>query len=136
MKPRVVYLCAQPAPDDRLEPFLKRLAGLLKHDIERRAGAVDAPRLAAALGQRLITTRKGLEWLDAAGKLRVIDWSEQQLTVTWGAGQVTEEAAELESQLRRLLSETAAWRQYYRRLNVEQIAAVVRRERRGISDER
>ena len=84
MKPQTIYLCAEDAPDDRLEPFLKRLTGLLKHDLTQRAGHVDVARLAAALNQRLLTARKGIEWLEAAGQLRVTNWNEDELTIATG----------------------------------------------------
>ena len=83
------------------------------------------PRLAAALNQRLITARKGIEWLEAAGQISVRDWSEEHLTVEMG-GQPSDEADELASELKVLLAETAAWRQYYRRLKVELIADIAR----------
>jgi single-stranded-DNA-specific exonuclease len=126
VKPTTIYLCAADAADDRVEPFLKRLTGLLKHDITQRGGRVNLRRLAAALNQRLITARKGLEWLEAAGQISVLDWSEDHLTVELG-GQVSDEVDELASELKVLLAETAAWRQYYRRLKVDLIAEVARR---------
>ena len=126
VKPMTIYLCAADAADDRVEPFLKRLTGLLKHDMTQRSGRVNLPRLAAALNQRLITARKGIEWLEAAGQISVRDWSEEHLTVELG-GQASDEADELASELKVLLAETAAWRQYYRRLKVDLIADVARR---------
>ncbi|HSD82450.1 MAG TPA: DHHA1 domain-containing protein, partial [Anaerolineae bacterium] len=125
VKPTTIYLCAAATADDRVEPFLKRLTGLLKHDITQREGHVNLPRLAAALNQRLITTRKGIEWLEAAGQIAVLDWSKEQLTIALG-GQASTEADELASELKVLLAETAAWRQYYRRLKAELIADVAR----------
>ncbi len=129
VKPTAIYLCAADAADDHVEPFLKRLTGLLKHDITQRDGRVNLPRLAAALNQRLITARKGIEWLEAAGQIGVREWSEEHLTVELG-GQASDEADELASELKVLLAETAAWRQYYRRLKVELIADVARRAAR------
>jgi len=125
VKPTTIYLCAANGADDRVEPFLKRLTGLLKHDITQRGGRVNLPRLAAALNQRLITARKGIEWLEAAGQISVRDWSEEHLTIELG-GQASAEADELASELKVLLAETAAWRQYYRRLKVELIADTAR----------
>ncbi len=121
VKPQTVILYAADLPDDRLESFRIRLVGLLKHDLEQRAGHVDVERLAAALNQRLITTRKGLEWLEAAGQLRVLNWDENGLIIALGTGQATAEADVVAAELKVLLSETAAWRQYYRRLEVEMI---------------
>ncbi len=131
VKPRVVILCAQPAREDRLEPFLKRLTGLLKHDIDRRAGRVDVQRLAAALGHRLSTTRKGIEWLEAAAQIRVLDWSEAHLTLARGDRPQSEETATIESELKVLLAETAAWRQYYRRMPLEPVEALAKKARRS-----
>jgi single-stranded-DNA-specific exonuclease len=129
VKPTTIYLCAADAADDRVEPFLKRLTGLLKHDITQRGGRVHVPRLAAALNQRLITARKGIEWLEAAGQINVREWSDEHLIVELG-GQSSDEADELASELRVLLAETAAWRQYYRRLKVELLADIARRATR------
>jgi single-stranded-DNA-specific exonuclease len=129
VKPTTIYLCAADAADDRVEPFLKRLTGLLKHDITQRGGRVNVPRLAAALNQRLITARKGIEWLEAAGQINVREWSDEHLIVELG-GQSSDEADELASELRVLLAETAAWRQYYRRLKVELLADIARRATR------
>ncbi len=75
VKPQTIYLGAMPQPEDKLEAFLKRLGGLLKHDLNQRDGQVDVARLAAALGQRTITARKGIEWLEASGQIRVTDWA-------------------------------------------------------------
>ena len=117
VKPQTIYLCAEDVADDRLEPFLKRLTGMLKHDLTQRAGRVDVARLAAALNQRLMTARKGIEWLEATGQLSVLNWDEDELTIASGAGVATNEADEIASELKVLLAETAAWRQYYRRLD-------------------
>jgi hypothetical protein len=69
------------------------------------------------LNQRLITARKGIEWLEAAGQLRVTNWNEDELTMALGGGAAAAEANEIASELKVLLAETAAWRQYYRRLD-------------------
>lgn len=132
VKPQTIYLCAEEAADDRLEPFLKRLTGLLKHDLTQRAGHVAVARLAAALNQRLMTARKGIEWLEAAGQLRVLNWNEDELTIATGDGAATAEAAEIASELKVLLAETAAWRQYYRRLDravIQEMAQHAKKER-------
>jgi single-stranded-DNA-specific exonuclease len=137
VKPQTVYLCASELTDDRVESFLKRLTGLLKHDITQRSGRVDLQRLAAALNQRLITARKGIEWLEETGQMRVLEWSEEQLTVslTDHQGAASEEATALASELKVLLAETAAWRQYYRRLNADQIREAARRVRLAAQDD-
>ncbi len=124
VRPKTIYLCNADSSDDRFEPFITRLAGLLKHDVNRRDGHVEVARLAAALGQRLITARKGIEWLEDTGEIRVREWGEDQVIIARGDGHKSDEADNLKSELRVLLSETAAWRAYYRRMNVEPIKSI------------
>jgi hypothetical protein len=86
VSPRSVVLCAVTSVEDRIEPFLRRLAGLLKHDLSKRQGQVYLPALAAASGQRLATVRKGIEWLEARGQIVVQKWEGDDLLITWGTG--------------------------------------------------
>jgi single-stranded-DNA-specific exonuclease len=126
VKPTRIFLCVSPAAEDKFEPFIKRLAGLLKHDLTQRAGHIDLARLAAALGQRLATTRKGIEWLEDEGQIKVIDWGNGEITIVAGNGEKSDEAEDVRSELRMLLAETAAWRAYYRRMDVAQIRALLK----------
>ena len=136
VKPKTIYLCNAAGPDDKLEPFLKRLTGLLKHDLNQRSGQVDVLRLAAALNQRLITARKGVEWLEAAGQIAIIDWGEDQLTIAARNDRAEtdnregEEAQLLLAELRALLAETAAWRGRYRYLKIGDVHERAVRHRR------
>jgi hypothetical protein len=106
--------------EDRIEPFLRRLAGLLKHDLRQRQGQVYLPALASACGQRLATVRKGIEWLAARGQIVVVKWDGDDLTIAPGDGE-KQVALDLETELRVLLSETAAYRAYFRRADVKQL---------------
>ncbi len=126
VKPKTIYLCDADALEDRLEPFIKRLGGLLKHDLNQRGGRIDIARLAAALGQRLITARKGIEWLEDSGQIRVSEWGEDEIVIAHGDGYTSDEADQVKSDLHLLLAETAAWRAYYRRMSIEQIRSIAR----------
>ena len=123
VSPRSVVLCGVTSVEDRIEPFLRRLAGLLKHDLSKRQGQVYLPALAAACGQRLATVRKGIEWLEARGQIVIQKWEGDDLLVTQGTGdgpspQVT---PDLETELRVLLSETSAYRAYSSRADAQQL---------------
>ncbi len=120
VSPRAVALCGVTSVEDRLEPFLRRLAGLLKHDLRQKQGQVQLPALASACSQRLATVRKGIEWLAARGQIIVQTWEGDNLVIAWGNGekQVT---PDLETGLRVLLSETAAYRVYFRRAGARQL---------------
>jgi single-stranded-DNA-specific exonuclease len=120
VSPHVVALCGVTSVEDSMGPFLRRLAGLLKHDLRRRQGQVYLPALAAACGQRLATVRKGIEWLAARGQILIQTWDGDGLTIAQGAGE-KQAAPELEAELRVLLSETAAYRAYFRRTDARQL---------------
>jgi single-stranded-DNA-specific exonuclease len=114
VSPRVVALYGETRVEDSIEPFLRRLAGLLKHDLRQRQGQVYLPALAAACGQRLATIRKGIEWLAVRGQILIRTWDGDSLLIAPGAGE-KQSAPELETELRVLLSETAAYRAYFGR---------------------
>jgi single-stranded-DNA-specific exonuclease len=120
VSPRAVALCGVTSVEDRIESFLRRLAGLLKHDLRQRQGQVYLPALASACGQRLATVRKGIEWLAARGQIVIQTWDGDNVTIAMGNGekQVT---PDLETELRVLLSETAAYRAYFRRADAKQL---------------
>ncbi len=121
VSPRTVYLCDEGSADDRLEAFVKRLAGLLKHDLNRREGRVDVPRLAAAAGQRPATARMGIEWLAARGQIAIVAGEGDELRIGAGEGASGEDAEEIALQLAGLLAETAAYRAYYRRCDARNL---------------
>lgn len=120
VSPRVVALCGVSILEDSIEPFLRRLAGLLKHDLRQRQGQVFLPGLAAACGQRLATVRQGIEWLAARGQISIQTWNGDDLTIVTGAGE-KQGVSELETTLHVLLSETAAYRAYFRRVDPRQL---------------
>jgi predicted subunit of tRNA(5-methylaminomethyl-2-thiouridylate) methyltransferase len=102
---------------------LRRLAGLLKHDLSRRQGQVYLPALASACGQRLATVRKGIEWLAARGQVVVERWDGDDLVITSGNGE-SQVTPDLETELRVLLSETAAYRAFFRRADAGQLIEI------------
>jgi len=112
VKPDEVYLFAFEPEAVEFRPFVQRLAGMLKYDLELREGRVNIQRLAAALGHREVTVRVGLEWLVARGQLRIVETGEHTLTVQAGGGP-SFDTQEVQSRLRRLLKETTAYRRFF-----------------------
>jgi hypothetical protein len=133
--PRRVIVCAAQDQEDRLELFLRRLAGLLKYDLKQREGRVYLPALAAATGQRLATVRKGIEWLAARGQIAIEAWEGDDLRITASiASSATSHQPpaishqpsainhqQLEADLRALLAETAAYRAYFGRADLARV---------------
>ncbi|MDO9065790.1 MAG: DHHA1 domain-containing protein, partial [Chloroflexota bacterium] len=78
--PATVYLFAQAPGVDTLASFLPRLAGLVKHALRAKGGRAEYADLAAAMASREEAVRLGLQWLAAAGHVRIAD---EDVTGLW-----------------------------------------------------
>jgi single-stranded-DNA-specific exonuclease len=121
VQPERVYLFAVDPHLDQAEPFLKRLAGLVKHILGGMQGQARLADLAAATAQREVTVQKGLAWLAAGGHLTVLETNEEGIRIAFGGQASQAEAGALAAQLRALLQETAAFRAFYARADTEKI---------------
>ena len=101
----------------QLQVFLERLAGLVKYAISKEAGRVRIDMLAAALAQREITVRKGLEWLEARGDIEEIKggMEGEEVVLSVGGKANPERARLLLEEIRMLLEETRAYRAWFGR---------------------
>ncbi len=116
-RPQTVVLFGVHPVDVLPEAFLRRLTGLVKYGIEKLDGRVPLDRLAAAAGQRPATVRIGLEWLVAKGLVLFEIDSERMVTLRTAETEQKNtpgDNAPLIARLRALLDETAAYRQYFR----------------------
>jgi single-stranded-DNA-specific exonuclease len=113
--PQRVYLFAIDAGLDRPEPFLKRLAGLIKHALRADDGRACVAMLAAATAQRVATVRVGVAWLSARGQIVVLSEDGDELQLRAGDRKTSAESKEIAAQLRALLDETAAYRAHFAR---------------------
>jgi single-stranded-DNA-specific exonuclease len=114
VRPMRVYLFAVDPGLDALEPFVRRLAGLVKHVLNAKGGLARLDALAVAMAHRVVTVRAGLDWLAAQGQLRVV--MERKGEMLLAADGVRDQAArqQAEAQLVGLLAETRAYRAYWR----------------------
>jgi single-stranded-DNA-specific exonuclease len=111
--PRVMYLFAVDPGMDRPEAFLKRLAGLVKHAVEKEQGCASLNRLAAATAQRIAAVQAGLEWLQASGYIRLLRQEGDLAWLARGDGIKTASTAQARGVLMHLLEESAAYRRYF-----------------------
>jgi len=113
MKPSRVYLFAMDPGLDALEPFVRRLLGLLKHALDAYEGLLDWQTLATAMGHRERTVHAGVRWLAARG---MVGFKERDATVIIAECGVKDEEAEdaAHCELEELLRETTAYRAYFR----------------------
>ena len=113
-RPRQVFVVGQASPFDAFPAFIKQALGLLKYAVTHREGEVYLEELAAALGCRLTTARLGVDWLAAQGKLTIEVEEEELLVIRPASRPPQPEVALIEEMLQAALSETAAYRRFFR----------------------
>jgi single-stranded-DNA-specific exonuclease len=119
VKPREVILFADDPDLDQLDAFVRRLAGLVKHDLRSDVGLVSVSRLAAATAQRTATIELGLKWLAASGHVRILAGEDDALRLAPGDGTPSPESSAVTGELRSLLAETAAFRRHFSQAEAE-----------------
>jgi len=115
VQPQEVFLFARDPDTDNMGILLKRLLGMVKFAIERKAGQMELEAAAAATAQRIHTVQTGLEWLAAQGQVMIIERMDDCWILGSGHGHPNSRELEVaQSRLKALLAETAAYRTYVR----------------------
>jgi hypothetical protein len=115
VSPERIYLFAIDPGMDKLDGFVRRLAGLVKYAIKFRQGCVDLQDLAAATAQRLQAVAAGISWLQAYGYLHLVEQEGNQLQLAKGDGLQTRDLPQSQAVLQAFLQESAAYRSYFLR---------------------
>ncbi len=119
----VLYFSYDPGLDDP-EALLQRLAGMVKYALQARGGRLNLEAVAAAMAQRVAATQAGLEWLEATGKIRIVEKSPDCWQISLGPDTSNPLAAQnCMSRLGALLAETAAYRAYLRQAPVSALGS-------------
>jgi hypothetical protein len=116
---RVLLLAGQTSPAD-FQSFLVMLMGLVKTVLNKKGGILSVCELAALCGHRPTTIMTGLQWLQSTGKISIIRQDEDEWFITLGNNSPSS-VSDDEKRLRILLDETAAYRQWYRSAEPDQI---------------
>ncbi len=125
VRPKEVIVVGLPSPLDGFGAFVKQLLGLVKYALAHKEGELIWEELAAALGHRVSTTRLGLNWLVAQGKLTFYAEEEELVVVRPAQQPPAAEAATVETVLKSALAETAAYRQFFRQANLTSLRKTV-----------
>ena len=118
VKPKRVVLFAQEQGEDSAEAFLARLGGLLKFVLSQHGGQVSFAELGAACGQGQAAIRAGFEYLKASGQVSGESDADGIRLQEEKAPADESARAEWMSQLSYLLSESRAYRAYFRGMKV------------------
>jgi single-stranded-DNA-specific exonuclease len=117
VSPQRVHLFAVDPGSDHPKTFLERLTGLVKYALRLHQGHVTLRDLAAATGQPANTVRMGISWLESQGHIGVIAEEEGVLILRKGSNPDQQKARLLFEKLALLLNETAAFREFYERVD-------------------
>ena len=123
--PHAIYFFAVDPGLDRFQPFITRLAGLVKHTLSKYSGAGEVEKLAAAMAHRPETILSGLDVLAAQGLLSYTKLSHQTVQIQPGDGRAKPGLPTAIRQLKHHLEETAAFRNYLRWADASQIASLI-----------
>jgi single-stranded-DNA-specific exonuclease len=115
VSPETVYLFGIDPGLDEPQPFLQRLAGLVKRALSSREGRVTVSTLAAATAQREGAVRLGLDWLAERGDIAIVDEEGDELELALGSGIPGRDVGGATGRLGSLLQETAAYRKHFSR---------------------
>jgi len=113
VQPQTLVLFGQAPPFDQQESLLSQVAGLLKYAHSHRDGMVSVSELAALTGQSERTISVCLKWLDARTPMTLTALSEDLYTIEMDASQPLRDAGPYAERLKRLLSETRAYRRFW-----------------------
>jgi hypothetical protein len=122
VSPQTVYLFADEAETGELEPFLKRLVGLVKYALNSKQGRVSLAALAAGAAQSESAVRAGLAWMLSRGHIVILAQAGEEWLLEAGDGAEKPDAAERLDRVKKALEETAAFRAYYQRADAETLA--------------
>ena len=114
---RILFFGNDPGLDTP-QSFLTRLAGLVRYCIHQRQGQTATAELAAATAQREATVEIGLQWLAAKGFITLIRQGQGRMQAAEGGKSWAADLPKIENQLKIILQETAAFRSYYLRADL------------------
>ena len=123
VKPKKIYVVGNAPAAEKADAFLARLAGMAKYAINNKGGKVSVRELAIATAHRESVVRIGLEWLAAGGHVAITgDAGAEAVLLSKGNGEADQYAQkELYVAVKGILEETAAYREYFARANIESI---------------
>ncbi|HEY3343460.1 MAG TPA: single-stranded-DNA-specific exonuclease RecJ [Anaerolineaceae bacterium] len=119
---QVVWVCRDPQETSG-QAFITRLAGMVKYALHAYAGRFSVAKLAAATGQRDETVLAALELLCGRGWITIVESADAEWRVEAGAAPDAEIERLASARLRELLAETAAYRTFLHRADLDAIDA-------------
>jgi len=120
VSPHQVVLFANDPGLDQMEPFLQRLAGLIKYSMRTQNIRIDLESLSAAMAHQITTIKLGLAWMEESGYIQIVQTGDQ-IILKEGENKTGSKVSETTALLNMMLDETAAYREYYTRCDKDHL---------------
>ncbi len=121
VNPKIIYVFGISPAEEKPDEFLSHLAGLVKYVLNQRRGKASLQELASAMAARESAVRIGLEWLTAGGHVAVTG-EEDALILSRGNNETNQYLQrELYLAVKGLLEETAAYRAYFAKADINNL---------------
>jgi len=121
VKPRKIHVLGVAPKAEKPDEFLAKLAGLTKYAINNKEGKASIKKLASVTAQRESVIRIGLGWLEAGGHVAV-SIEDDTILLFKGNGETNQPLQkELFIAVRGILEETAAYREYFSRADLDSL---------------
>lgn len=113
VKPQKIILLSNPTVTDDGTLMLQELAGMVRFTLHQKGGLFNLPLAAAHLGQREVAIRLGLDWLCAKGAISILEKPTIHDYQLMEPGIPDPSIQEIEKDIKKILQDTAAYRQHY-----------------------
>jgi single-stranded-DNA-specific exonuclease len=121
VSPRKIIVYALDPIEINYEKFLSRLMGLVKYVIKNNNGSSQLIKLAELVAGWEFAVRISLDWMAAKGYIRWWEFDQGFIKLESGGKSTPFLANSLLKQLKRLLSESMAYRSYFHRAKIDEI---------------
>lgn len=127
VRPKKVFLLGHLSAKDQPVDFLKDMAGIARFALREKQGWLDMELIAARMAQRITTVQKGVSWLCAKGLVSNLGQIPPYQFQIGDPSQPDPALERIENELKLLLKETRAYRQFYLRAAPEVIISAAKR---------
>jgi single-stranded-DNA-specific exonuclease len=121
--PSRVILVGCGCAEETARGFLEQLAGLAKYSLKAKNGRIEPAQLAAVMGHREVTVKRGLALLEAQGLFSLAQADDLALKLETRSWPDAKRAAALREELLEVLAETLAYRRYFQRGDKDRLLA-------------
>ncbi len=120
VQPQKVFLFGLDTSMDQIEPFIRRLLGVMRFMVSKHGKTLSLEKLAAATAQNKPIVELGIKYLAARGELVIRQIQGDQVVLDWAQSRSSIQVNEAATRLERSLAETGAFRRNLMKIPAEE----------------